>query len=147
MRITLALLLLLAMCSVSFAAASAMPIIVKAGLAGGAFRIAGVLEKPINDKMSLSGDVGYGIGNQYTVLTAGIAGKYNIKSNIYAGLNLEYSAYSDPVKLTVGGEIKDKSALGFGVFLGMPVRESVFVQAGYDTRLGAVAEIGYTVKK
>ena len=96
----LALILVFASCSISLAAATDMPISVKAGLAGGALRVAGVVEKPINNTMTAAADLGYGIGNQYSVMTAGVSGKYLIKENIYAGVGLGYSSYSDPVSLS-----------------------------------------------
>jgi hypothetical protein len=121
-------------------------VIAKAGLAGGAFRIAGEIDRQLNDKISLIGEVGYGIGNQYSLLTAGTSGIFNIKENFYAGVGVNYSSYSNTVRLGLPAiDITEKSGVGAGVFAGLK-RDKMYGQIGYDTRLGAVAEAGYIVR-
>ncbi len=141
MRAIFTLMLVMVLASGSFAAIS-----VKGGLAGGAARVALAADlKQINDKFGISGDIGYGFG-QYTLVTAGLSGTYKIKDDMYAGLAVEYSSYSTAVTLGFPSiNITDKSGVGFGVFAGM-TRDKMYVQAGYDTRLGAIAEAGYVIR-
>jgi len=141
MRVVASLILVFLLVSPSLAAISA-----KAGLAGGAFRVAGAVDRQINDKLSLVGEAGYGIGNQYSLLAAGVSGIFNVRENIYAGAGVNYSSYSDTVRLGLPAvDITEKSGVGAGVFAGFK-RDKMYGQVGYDTRLGAVAEAGYVVR-
>ncbi len=141
MRFSIAFFLVLVLTSASLAAVSA-----KAGLAGGAFRIAGAIDRQMNDKISLSGEIGYGIGNGYSVITGGASGIVKLREDIYAGVGLNYSSYSSAVKLGFPSvDITEKSGVGGGIFAGL-TRDKLYGQVGYDTRLGAVAEAGYVVR-
>lgn len=142
MRVLVTLFLLVVLVVPSFAAISA-----KGGLAGGAFRIAAVMDKPVRDNVDVLGELGYGFGSGYSLLTVGVSGKTYVRNNLYLGAGVNYSSYTEPVKLSIGGDITDKSGVGFGVFAGMNVREGIYAQVGYDTRLGGIAEAGYTIKK
>jgi hypothetical protein len=117
------------------------PISAKVGLAGGALRVSAVVEKPCRNFL-VNYELGYGFGNQYTLMSAGIAAKSFIKADTYVGLGLTYSSYSDLVTLSVAGNLADKAGFGLGAFVGKNIRESMYAQLGYDTRLGLVAEIG-----
>jgi len=140
-RIT-AIILTVVMASASLAAVS-----VKAGLAGGSFRVAGVFDRQIKDRFSILGEVGYGINSgQYDVITAGVSGIYKIRDPYYIGAGAIYSSYSSPVTLSIPKvDIIEKTGIGLGVFGGM-TRDKMYGQLGYDTRLGMIAEAGYTVR-
>jgi hypothetical protein len=142
MKVLISLLLVVVLVCPALAAIS-----VKGGLAGGTFRIAGVMDRQVRDNIDIVGDLGYGFGNSYSVISLGAAAIMLVRNNIYAGLGLNYSVYSDPVDLPVGGRISEKSGLGLGLFLGLNLREGMFLQAGYDTRLGGIVEGGYQIRK
>jgi len=121
---------------------------VKGGLAGGAGRVSGVLDiRQINNKLGLAGEAGYAIGNNYSILTAGLTGIYALRDNLSALIMLSYSAYSDYVNLPLVGDLTQKTGVGAGIGLRMTLRENLYAQAGYDTRLGALAEAGYILRK
>lgn len=121
---------------------------VKGGLAGGAFRVSGVMDiRQLNDKMGLAGEAGYALGNNYSVLTAGFTGAYKLRDNLSGLLMLSYSAYSDTVNLPLLGDVTQKAGVGAGIGLRMALRDNLYAQAGYDTRLGALAEAGYILRK
>ncbi len=115
---------------------------VKGGLAGGAARLGVSFDKKVKETMMVM-EAGYGIGNQYSLMSAGVGIKLPVKESLYAGASVNYSAYSDAVKLSIGGEIKEKAGVGFGVFAGSRIKEDLSIQAGYDTRLGLIAEASY----
>jgi hypothetical protein len=141
MRFIVSIVLLLALASVSFAACS-----VKGGLAGGALRVSGVCDRPFNDKWNIGCEAGYALGNGYNIMSLGVSGIYEVKENIYAGLELSYSSYSSPVMLSLPSmQVTEKSGMGMGAFAGMK-KDNKFAQVGYDTRLGMVGEVGMTVR-
>ena len=118
----------------------------RGGLAGGAFRISAVMDRPIRDNISLAGELGYALGNGYTLATGGIDLQTTIKNDFYLGAEVSYSSYSSAVRLGLPAvDITDRSGVGVGVFAGM-TRDKMFGQVGYDTRLGAVAEAGYIIR-
>ncbi len=139
--IVLSLVLVFVFTCSSFAAVSA-----KGGLAGGAFRLSAAVDRPINDKVTLAGELGYGIGNNYSLVSAGVDVQTNIKNNIYIGAEVSYSSYSNPVTLGLPAvDINDKSGVGGGIYAGL-TRDKMYAQAGYDTRMGAIAEAGYILR-
>lgn len=136
------LFLVLLLCSSVFASVA-----VKGGLAGGAFRLGAVLDRPVNDKVSLAGEAGYAVGN-YSVMTAGVSAKYFLRENLSAGLGVNYSSYSTAVTNIAGvGNVASGGGVGGEVFAELKLREGILGQLGYDSRLGAVAEISYQIKK
>jgi len=137
-----AIILAAVLASASLAAVSA-----KAGLAGGSFRVAGVFDRQLNDKFGILGEVGYGINSgQYDVITAGASGVFKIRDPYYIGAGAIYSSYSAPASLAIPKvDITEKTGVGLGIFAGM-TRDKMYGQLGYDTRLGVIAEAGYTVR-
>ena len=118
----------------------------KGGLAGGAFRIAGTIDRKIGENCSVGGEIGYGVGNGYNVYSLGISCQHNFKSNVYVGLEASYSGYSNAITLGIPStNITDLNDVGVGLFVGMK-RDRTYGQIGYDTRLGAIAEAGYLVR-
>ena len=141
MKWLLIVLIMLALSVPSFAAIS-----VKGGLAGGAFRLGATLDHPLTNNLNLLGDLGYGFGNGYSLLTAAAGVQTKIKDNIYIGADVCYSSYSSAVRLGLPAvDITDLSGVGLGIFAGL-TRDKLYGQIGYDTRLGAIAEAGYVVR-
>jgi hypothetical protein len=120
---------------------------IKGGLAGGAFRVAGVADiRQVNNKLGLSGELGYAVGQSYSILAAGLLGTYLLRDNLSAILTLDYSSYSEMVNLPLLGDIKEKSGIGAGIGIRMMLRKELYAQAALNSRLGAVAEAGYIVR-
>ena len=141
MKWLLIVLIMLALSVPSFAAIS-----VKGGLAGGAFRLGATLDRPLTNNLNLLGDLGYGFGNGYSLLTAAAGVQAKIRDNIYIGADVCYSSYSSAVRLGLPAvDITDLSGVGLGIFAGL-TRDKLYGQIGYDTRLGAIAEAGYVVR-
>jgi len=137
----LIVLIILALTVPSFAAVS-----VKGGLAGGAFSLGATIDRPLRENMTLLGDLGYGFGNGYSLLTAAAGVQTKIRDNIYIGADVCYSSYSSAVRLGLPAvDITNLSGVGLGVYAGL-TRDKLYGQIGYDTRLGAVAEAGYVVR-
>ena len=131
------------MSPVVFAAISA-----KAGLAGGTLRISAVLDRPLNDKTVVAGEVGYGFGNSYNIASVAATGKYLIRDNLSVGASLGYSSYSTAAKNILGvGDASSGGGVGGGVFAEFKVREGMSGQVGYDSRLGIIAEASYSLKR
>lgn len=127
-------------------AKSEMPISVKAGLAGGAGRLGLVVDRQIKERTALTGELGYAIGNSYSILTAGLGVTKEIRDNLAVGLEVTYSSYSEKVKLSLPTlDINDKSGIGGELFVKM-TRDKLYGLIGYDTRLGGVAEVGLVVR-
>ena len=141
-KIAIGFVLLVLLISPSLAAISA-----KAGLAGGAFRVAGVADiRQVNDKLGLSGELGYAVGQSYSILTAGLLGTYLLRENLAGLLTLDYTSYSEMVNLPLLGDLKEKSGIGAGIGIRMMLRKEWYAQAALNSRLGAVAEAGYIVR-
>jgi opacity protein-like surface antigen len=127
-------------------AAPKMPISVKAGLAGGAGRLGVVLDRQVNAKTAFVGEIGYAVGNAYSILTAGVGGVMTLRENLAVGLEVTYSSYSEKVKLSLPTmDITEKSGVGGELFVKL-TRDKLYGQLGYDTRLGGVAEVGLVVR-
>lgn len=116
------------------------------GLAGGGARVGILGGSKINNSLSWDGGIGYAIGNEYTLVTLGGTIKYPLRGNIYAGVGLDYSSYSFPVLLSGGLKVAETSGIGFDLLIGTDINEKIFLQAGYGTRLGIIAEVGYRLK-
>ncbi len=134
------ILLIIALAYPAFASFSA-----RAGLAGGAFRVSAVMDRPIRENLSVLGDLGYGLGNGYTLVSGGIGITSAIRENIFLGAEATYSSYSTAVHLGLPAvDILDQSGIGLGVFAGL-TRDKMYLEAGYDTRMGVLAEAGYVI--
>jgi hypothetical protein len=110
-----------------------------AGLGGGAAMIkAGYVFPPMRN-ISFALDAGYGFGNEYSVVAAGISGMIPLR-NFYAGLNVAYADYSEAVTDIAGmGDVDKGSSAGVGLFVGKSLGK-LGVQAGYNSAMGIVAE-------
>ena len=105
-----------------------------------------VLDRQVNDKTALTGEIGYAIGNSYSILTAGVGAVMALREGLAVGLEVTYSSYSEKVKLSLPTiDITEKSGVGGELFVKM-TRDKLYGQLGYDTRLGGVAEVGLVVR-
>ena len=118
-------------------------LIVKGGLAGGAGLIAGELLMPVGP-MSVGGELGYAIGNNFSIIDAGVKGVYSLGAQ-FIGLEVNYAGYSKDVKEVPGLSGTIKSGVGVGLVGGMPIGP-VLAQVGYNTILGLRADAGYRLK-
>lgn len=86
---------------------------------------------------------GYGIGNNYSIVTGSVAGVFPFGNN-YAGLELGLASYSETVSdvLGVSGNIAKGSRTGIGIFGGTKLG-MVDAQIGYNTALGLTAGVVY----
>ncbi|HVN67973.1 MAG TPA: hypothetical protein VMT55_06335 [Candidatus Sulfotelmatobacter sp.] len=111
----------------------------KAGFSGGAlmlgidYRVA-----PMWDSVDLLAGVGYGFGNNYSVLAVTAGGACQVKDNYYVGASLDLANYSQS-----GSGFNAGTALGIGVFGGTVLHDKWQLQAGYSSALGLNARVGY----
>jgi hypothetical protein len=93
---------------------------------------------PARGNLSIALDAGYGFGNEYSVVAAGISGMIPLR-NFYAGLNIAYADYSEAVMNVAGvGDVDKGSSAGVGLFVGKSLG-ILEVQAGYNSALGLIA--------
>jgi hypothetical protein len=118
-------------------------LIVKGGLAGGAGLIAGELLMPVGP-MSVGGELGYAIGNNFSIIDAGVKGVYSLGAQ-FIGLEVNYAGYSKDVKDVplLSGTIK--SGVGVGLVGGM-IMAPWQAQVGYNTIAGLRADAGYRIQ-
>lgn len=140
--LALAAVLFIGLSATSFAAVS-----VKGGLAGGGGRIAVSSDlRQIRPDVGLSGELGYAIGNSYSILTAGVGVAKELRDNLAVGLLVTYSSYSEKVRLILPTiDITEKSGVGGELFVKM-TRDKMYGIIGYDARLGVIAEAGLVVR-
>lgn len=112
----------------------------KGGLAGGAGLIAVDYMMPVGP-MYLGGEAGYSIGNNFGVIVAGVKSVFNF-GGPYVGLEVSYGGYSKKVQDVPGLSGVIDSGVGVGLIAGT-VLGPIAVDAGYDTKLGARANVGY----
>ncbi|KPJ65803.1 hypothetical protein AMJ44_09475 [candidate division WOR-1 bacterium DG_54_3] len=115
---------------------------VGAGYGGGAAILGAGYTIP-TARLDLLIDAGYGLGNEYSVLSANISGVIPLGAN-YVGIGLGMANYSEKVKDIPGlsGEIDKGSRFGAGLFFGRcfgPLR----AQLGYNSALGLTAGLNY----
>ncbi|MFA6169725.1 MAG: hypothetical protein WCW67_03440 [Candidatus Margulisiibacteriota bacterium] len=116
----------------------------KAGLAGGAGLIAASYAIPMGP-IYLGAEGGYAIGSGYGVIDAGIMGFYPL-GQAYVGLEVTYANYSKKVKDIPGltGTIEGAKT-GAGIIAGTalgPMKLGI----GYNTALGARADLTYVIQ-
>lgn len=128
------------------ASASLAEINAKVGLAGGSARIDVEVAKVLKADISGSVDLGYGYNSEYGLISVG-ASIFKPFPMLVAGIGLTYSAYSTDVQNVLGPGNVTKSGVGFRIFGKKEIRNNVYAEVGYDTRMGAMAEVGMTVRK
>jgi len=113
-----------------------------AGYGGGAGIIGAGYSIPIA-AINLEIGAGYGIGNKYSVMTAGVAGVFPL-GNFCVGLEGGMANYSEKVENIPGisGEIDKGSKAGGGVFVGTKLG-MISARIGYNSALGATAAAVY----
>lgn len=109
------------------------------GLGGGSLLLGIGHGRPIQPNMDIVIDAGYGLGNQFSVLTAGVSGVMLFDEN-YAGLRVGLSNYSETLSNVPGlsGNVTKGGKIGLGVFAGKSLG-AFKAQIGYDTALGLTA--------
>lgn len=131
-----------------FVPAACAEINAKVGLAGGSANIAAEFTRQLRPDITGALDLGYGYNSEYSLLSAGLSAGKILRDDILGGIALTYSSYSIAVQNIIGvNTVSDKSGIGGKVFLRKPLRNGVFGEIGYDTRMGLVAEVGMQVRK
>ena len=112
------------------------------GFGGGAGLLKVGYTLPVKN-FNLTGDVGYALGNSFSVMVGDIQGIFGIGNN-RLGVELTAANYSKSVTNVPGisGNIDQGTKIGAGIFFGMPFR-GVMLQAGYNSALGLNANVGY----
>ncbi len=112
------------------------------GYGGGAVIIGGGYSIPIA-AFDLEIGAGYGIGNKYSIVAAGVAGVMPL-GNFCIGLEGGMADYSENVENIPGisGQIDKGSKTGFGVFAGTNLG-IVSARIGYNSALGVTATAVY----
>ena len=115
---------------------------VGAGYGGGAAILGAGYTIP-TARLDLLIDAGYGLGNEYSVLSANISGVIPLGAN-YVGIGLGMANYSEKVKDIPGlsGEIDKGSRFGAGLFFGREFGR-FRAQIGYNSALGVTAGLNY----
>lgn len=112
------------------------------GFGGGAGLLKIGYTLPVRN-FNLTGDLGYALGNSFSVMVGDIQGVFGIGSN-RLGVELTAANYSKSVTNVPGisGNIDQGTKIGAGIFFGMPLR-GVMLQAGYNSALGLNANVAY----
>ena len=114
------------------------------GLSGGSLMLGIGHRRTLQSNMDLVLDAGLGIGNSFSVLTAGVSGVMMFNEN-YAGLRLGFTSYSETVSNVPGlsGNVDKGGKIGLGIFGGKSFDKNIKAQIGYDTALGLNAGVVY----
>jgi hypothetical protein len=112
------------------------------GFGGGAGLLKIGYTLPVRN-FNLTGDLGYALGNSFSVMVGDIQGVFGIGSN-RLGVELTAANYSKSVTNVPGisGNIDQGTKIGAGIFFCMPFR-GVMLQAGYNSALGLNANVAY----
>ncbi|MDI6731853.1 MAG: hypothetical protein QME05_04665 [Candidatus Margulisbacteria bacterium] len=121
--------------------------LVKGGFTGGGGELGLTLHKLVNDRLSINGDLGYIIGSGYSTAVIGASVVTPIRGNLGIGLMVNYSSFSQAVRISGIGDITSLSGVGFGALIEYDINNDWCAHVGYDTRLGLVAELGYAFSK
>jgi len=89
-------------------------------------------------------DVGYGMGNSYSIMKAGAAAVFD-RAPMFYGLEVGAANYSKAVSGVSGisGTIDQGTKVGLGVFVGKAMTDKIALQVGYNSALGATAFVNY----
>jgi len=141
-------LLIALLAAVLITSASYGEINAKLGLAGGGAQLALEGVRALRPDISASLTAGYAYNSEYGLVSAALAIAKKIRPDLDIGIGLTYSSYSVAVQNLIGvSSINDKSGAGGKLFLKKQIRSNLFVEAGYDTRMGLLAEIGLELRK
>ena len=113
------------------------------GFGGGAALVKAGYVFPMRSNFSLIADVGFGLGNNFSLVAGDIQGVFPWGSN-RLGLEITAANYSKSVTNVPGisGNIDQGTKFGAGVFVGIPFR-GLLLQAGYNSALGLNAGAVY----
>lgn len=120
--------------------------LVEAGFGGGAGVFELVYQRKINDRLSYSGGLGYGVGNKYGVLILDVARLSMEMGAFTVGLGATYASYSNLVADIPGlsGTIPNKSMFGFELLAGKSFGK-ISARLAYNTALGLRAALSYNL--
>lgn len=126
---------------VSASAPAKMGLFFEGGFGGGALLVSAGYAKPINDKLTYNGEIGYGVGSSYGVLVLDLARlKYDMKS-FFIGGGLSYAMYSKKVEIPGPGVLSSNNLVGVEILGGKAVNETMTAVVAYNTALGIRASI------
>lgn len=119
---------------------------VEGGLAGGAAAVELGYGRAMNDKLSLSGAVGYSVGNGYGVAVLDAVRLNYEFGALMIGAGLNYAIYSTIVSNIPGisGNISNKNLLGVELSIGKNFGKMIG-KIGYSTALGLRAGLIYNL--
>jgi len=117
---------------------------VEGGLAGGAAAAELGYGRSLNNNLSLSGALGYAVGNKYGVVVVDLARLTYGSGDLVFGAGLNYAMYSDIIANIPGisGNISNKNLAGLEVFAGKRFGR-YSGRVAYSTALGLRAGVGY----
>jgi hypothetical protein len=116
---------------------------VEGGLAGGAAALELGYGKSLNGTYSVSGALGYALGNKYGVVVLDLARLTYASGDLFAGAAVNYAMYSDIISNIPGisGNISNKNLVGLEVFAGKRFGR-YSGRLAYGTALGLRAGLG-----
>ncbi|MFC1496565.1 hypothetical protein ACFL52_04040, partial [Candidatus Margulisiibacteriota bacterium] len=106
-------------------------LIPKIGLSGGAALLGVGMHAPFK-QYNLSGTLGYGLGNNYSVID--VRGGIIINKNFEVALTV--GNYSKAVQLSGAGTVGSGITYGLGVFYNRKFNRNLLLNIGYSTNLG-----------
>ncbi len=111
---------------------------------GGAGGVGFDLIRPVNEEVNFRIGIGYLQGNQYNVMTAGLA-VTRLFIDKYVGLGVDYGSYSQTVADIPGlsGNIAKGGHTGAGIFVGISLDDSKNLEVGYSSALGFTGRAVY----
>ena len=114
------------------------------GFGGGALLIGINYQKPYLEGIDLAFRGSLGVGNGYTVMTAGLSSQFNVKEDTYVGVGLDLANYSQSVSNVFGisGNIDQGSRIGLGIMAGKIINKW-HLELDYSSALGLTARAGY----
>ncbi len=116
----------------------------KMGLVGGSGMIEIGYYFPIDSKIDLNQDLGYGIGKDYYIVMYEMAGRYKLNPDYFIEAAVDLISYSDKVKDIPGlsGAIDSGNRIGYGLAVGRNFGKWS-IDLGYNAALGLIARGGY----
>lgn len=113
---------------------------IEGGLQGGAAAAGVVYFVPAGSNMSTRFNLGYGIGDNYSVMIFGGGLQNWVNPENYIGASIDLASYSSSLGAVQGipglGTINSGSKLGFGLFAGKKITNNFDTKIAYSTALG-----------
>ncbi len=111
---------------------------------GGAGGVGVDFIRPVNDVVNFRIGIGYLQGNQYSVMTTGLA-IMRVFVDKYVGLGLDYASYSTTIADIPGlsGNVTQGGHTGAGLFAGISLDDTKNLEVGYSSALGFTGRAVY----